>query len=248
MTPPTLADWLLLFLAAWGVGLSKSGLAGVGLVHVLIFAWVFGARASTGILLPLLIVGDVGAVTLVGRDAVWKSIQRLMPPAWCGIIIGWFLLDRLVESQFRVVIGTIILLLSIGQAIRMWRPLWMAHVPHASWFVIMIGVLTGVTTMLANAAGPIVALYLLAIGLPKHKLVATGSWFFLIVNLSKVPFSTQLGLIDSSTLLINLSLAPMVLIGLGCGRWVVRKIPQRIFDSLLLAFTAFAALRLIGIF
>ena len=240
-------DWLLLLLAAVGVGLSKSGLAGIGLMHVLIFAWVFGARASTGVLLPLLIVGDIGAVWLVGRDAIWKYIQRLMPPAACGIVLGWLLMDRLDESQFRVVIGTIILLLSMGQSIRMWRPEWLTHVPHARWFVVTMGVLTGVTTMLANAAGPIVALYLLAIGLPKQKLVATGSWFFLIMNLSKVPLSMNLGLIDAATLSVNLLLAPLVLVGLGCGRWVVKQISQRLFDSLLLAFTAVAALRLMGL-
>lgn len=102
--------------------------------------------------------------------------------------------------------------------------------------------------MLANAAGPVVALYLLAIALPKTQLIATSAWFFLILNFSKVPFSLQLGLIDRSTVLVNAVLAPCVLLGLLGGRWVVRKIPQRAFDSLLLVFTAVAALRLIDAF
>jgi len=244
----TSGQWILLVLGATGVGVSKSGLAGVSMVHVLVFAFVFGAKSSTGILLPLLIVGDVCAVWLLGRDVVWSYVRRLLPPALVGIVFGWLMLDRLDEATFRPLIGTIILVLSIGQLLRMWRQGLFANVPHSRWFVWMMGILTGVTTMLANAAGPVVALYLLAIALPKTPLIATGAWFFLILNLSKVPLSMNLGLIDGSTLLLNVILAPCVVIGLLAGRWVVRRISQQIFDSFLLVFTALAAIRLIGVF
>jgi uncharacterized membrane protein YfcA len=244
----TSGQWMLLVLGATGVGVSKSGLAGVSMVHVLVFAFVFGAKSSTGILLPLLIVGDVCAVWLLGRDVVWSYVRRLLPPALVGIVFGWLMLDRLDEATFRPLIGTIILVLSIGQLLRMWRQGLFANVPHSRWFVWMMGILTGVTTMLANAAGPVVALYLLAIALPKTPLIATGAWFFLILNLSKVPLSMNLGLIDGSTLLLNAILAPFVLAGLLAGRWIVRRISQQIFDSFLLVFTALAAIRLIGIF
>lgn len=241
-----LQEWLLLGLGAMGVGVSKSGLSGVSMVHVLVFAFVFGARVSTGILLPLLIIGDLCAVWLVGRAALWDCVRRLIWPALLGVVFGWLLLDRLNEGAFRPFIGSTILLLSAGQLLRMWRPEWLGRVPHEAWFVWMMGILTGVTTMLANAAGPIVALYLLAIALPKDKLVATGAWFFLLLNLCKVPFSLNLGLINLSSLLLNLSLAPCVFVGLLGGRWVVRRIPQRSFETLLLFFTAVAAIRLIG--
>jgi uncharacterized membrane protein YfcA len=242
-----IADWLLLALGAAGVGVSKSGLAGVGLVHVLIFAFVFGARASTGILLPLLLIGDVCAVSLLGRDVRWATVRRLMPPAVAGVVLGWLLLERLDEAAFRPLIGGIILVLAAGQLVRLWRPQWLADVPHSSGFAMLMGGLTGVTTMLANAAGPIVALYLLAVSLPKERLVATSAWFFLLLNAIKVPFSVNLGLIDPATIALDLVLAPAVLGGLLCGRWIVRRLPQRIFDTLLLAFSAVAALRLMGV-
>jgi hypothetical protein len=241
------ADWALLLVAAVGVGVSKSGLSGIGMVHVLIFAFVFGGRVSTGILLPLLIVGDVCAVRLVGRDVLWANVRRLLPPALAGVAVGWLLLGRLEEQAFKPLIGGIILALSVGQLMRMWRPELFARVPHTTWFVWMMGTLAGVTTMLANAAGPIVALYLLAISLPKTQLVATAAWFFLIVNCVKVPLSANLGLIGPTTLAINLLLSPCVVVGLVVGRWIVARIPQRAFDSLILAFTAAGALRLSGL-
>jgi uncharacterized membrane protein YfcA len=241
------ADWALLLVAAVGVGVSKSGLSGIGMVHVLIFAFVFAGRVSTGILLPLLIVGDVCAVRLVGRDVLWANVRRLLPPALAGVAVGWLLLGRLEEQAFKPLIGGIILALSVGQLMRMWRPELFARVPHTTWFVWMMGTLAGVTTMLANAAGPIVALYLLAISLPKTQLVATAAWFFLIVNCVKVPLSANLGLIGPTTLAINLLLSPCVVVGLIVGRWIVARIPQRAFDSLILAFTAAGALRLSGL-
>lgn len=242
----TSTQWMLLMLGAIGVGVSKSGLAGVSMLHVLVFAFVFGARASTGVLLPLLIIGDICAVWLLGRDVVWSYVRRLLVPALVGIVVGWLLLDRLDEPTFRPLIGNIILVLSIGQLMRMWRGDLFANVPHSAWFVWMMGVLTGITTMLANAAGPVVALYLLAIALPKTPLIATAAWFFLILNCCKVPLSMNLGLIDSSTLLLNITLAPCVVFGLVLGRWIVKRIPQRTFDTLLLAFTVTAAMRLAG--
>jgi len=238
-------DWLLLAIGAIGVGISKAGLAGFGVVHVLIFALVFGAKASTGVLLPLLIVGDVCAVQLVGRDVVWDSVRRLMPPAIAGIVIGWLLLDRLDEHVCRPLIGGVILALAAGQLVRMWRPELLARVPHSRWFAWTMGILTGITTMLANAAGPVVALYLLAVALPKSQLIATGAWFFLLVNLVKVPFSTNLGLIAPGTLAINAALAPGVVLGLFLGRAFLRRLPQRAFETLVLCLAACAAARLI---
>ena len=238
-------DWMLLTLGALGVGVSKAGLAGFGVVHVLLFALVFGAKASTGVLLPLLIVGDMCAVGLVGRDVVWPSVRRLLPPALAGIVLGWLLLDRLDEHVCRPLIGGVILSLAAGQLLRTWRPGALAGVPQSRSFAWTMGILTGVTTMLANAAGPVVALYLLAVALPKSQLIATGAWFFLLVNLAKVPFSTNLGLIAPATLAINAVLAPCVVIGLLLGRAFLRRLPQRAFETLVLCLSACAAARLI---
>lgn len=240
------SEWILVTIAAFGVGLSKSGLAGVGMIHVVIFAIVFGARDSTGILLPLLIVGDVCAVKLFGTKVQWQPVKRLLPPALIGVVFGYWLMGSLNEVAFRLTVGLIILGLTLIQLFRMWRPSLFDHIPHTTWFAWSLGLLSGITTMLANAAGPIVALFLLAVALPKYQLIASGAWFFLIMNLYKVPFSLALGLITLQTLTTNAVLAPAVFLGLLAGKRLVKIIPQKLFDSLLLAFTGAAALRLIG--
>jgi uncharacterized protein len=242
------AQWLLSILAAFGIGVAKSGFAGVSLLHVLVFAMLFGARDSTGVVLPMLIVGDICAVTAFHQHARWDFIRKMLPPACLGVIAGWLLMHRLDEAVFKPLIGWIILGLAALQIARTQRPNWFSEVPHAPWFAWTMGVMAGVTTMLANAAGPVMALYFLAIALPKLEFVGTSAWFFLSINLFKVPFSASLGLIHSQTLLFNAALIPAVVIGLVAGRWLVNRIPQKLFDILLLIFVGVAALRMIGVF
>jgi uncharacterized membrane protein YfcA len=244
----SIGEWILAAVAALGVGIGKAGLSGVGMFHVLVFAFLFGARASTGVVLPLLLVGDVVAVRTFHRHARWDYVRRMLPPACVGIVSAAWSMRALDETMYRPVIGWITLLLSILQWVRMYRPTWLGDVPHARWFAWTMGILAGAATMLANAAGPVFAIYLIAVGLPKMEFVGTSAWFFFIVNLCKVPFSLALGLINGQTLMVNLILAPAVLIGVLAGRWLLERIPQRLFEQILLAFAVIAAVRLIGAF
>jgi uncharacterized membrane protein YfcA len=244
----TATQWLLAILSALGIGIAKSGFAGVSMVHVLIFAFLFGARNSTGVVLPMLIVGDICAVLAFRQHARWDYIRRMLGPACVGVIAAWAWMHRLDENLYKPVIGGIILALSALQITRMRRPDWFAHIPHAHWFAWSLGLLAGVTTMLANAAGPIMALYFLAVALPKLEFVGTSAWFFFILNVFKVPFSAGLGLIHRDTLLLNAALVPAIVFGLFFGRWLIRRVSQRLFDGLLLAFAAVAALRLLRLF
>jgi uncharacterized membrane protein YfcA len=241
------AGWLLAFLAAFGMGMGKGGLAGISLLHVVVFAFLFGARDSTGIVLPMLLVGDVCAVIGFKQHARWDYIRRMLPPACAGIVAGALLIRKVDDALFRSLIGWIILALAILQLGRMRRPDWFGDVPHNPWFAWTMGLLSGLTSMLANAAGPIFALYALAISLPKFEMVGTSAWLFLIINALKVPFSFGLGLITPQTLRLNLVLAPVVVIGVFSGRWLITRLPQQWFDGMLLAFVAIAALRLIGL-
>jgi uncharacterized membrane protein YfcA len=241
-------QWLLAIIGAMGIGVAKSGFSGVSLLHVLIFANLFTARDSTGVVLPMLIVGGLCAVYIFRRHARWEYIRRLLPPAAVGVIIGAFLVRLLSDAQFRPVIGAVILTLTALQLLRLFRPQLFEHIPHRLWFAWTMGLVAGITTMLANAAGPITALYLLAISLPKFELVGTNAWLFFLINCFKVPFSVALGLIHPNTLLLNAALIPAILCGLFAGRWLVTRIPQRLFDTLLLVFAGVAAVRMLGIF
>jgi uncharacterized membrane protein YfcA len=243
----TAAEWGLAIVAAAGIGIGKSGLAGMSLVHVLIFAFLFGARESTGVVLPMLLIGDVCAVSIFHQHARWDYVRRMLPPACAGVVIAAVIMRSLSEAVYKPIIGVTILTLTALQVVRSYKPQWFGRVPHSPWFAWTIGLIAGGATMLANAAGPIFTIYCLAVALPKFELVGTSAWFFFIINAFKVPFSIALGLIHGETLALNAILSPAILAGIFAGRWLTTNISQRLFDGLLLAFAAVAALRLMGV-
>jgi uncharacterized membrane protein YfcA len=244
-TALSVGAWLLLALAAFGIGITKSGFSGVSLVHVLIFAYVFGAKASTGIVLPMLIAGDTIAMLMFGQHADWSYVRRMLPPAIVGVLGAWLLMDVMSEVYYRPTIGCIILGLAVLQILRMFREQWFIHIPHSRWFAWTMGILVGVTTMLANAAGPVFGLFLLAIGLPKKEFVGTAAWFFLLLNVIKIPFSWNLGLIRSETLALNLLLLPGIYLGLVAGTAVAKRIRQRDFEAAIIVLAALAGMNLL---
>lgn len=240
-------EWIFAVLAAVGVGFSKSGFSGVGMFHVLVFLHLFGPKQSTGVVLPMLIIADVMAVCSFKQHARWDYVRKLMLPTCVGVGVGWLVMGRLDETAYKPVIGTLILALAAIQIARSKKPNWFEKIPHALWFAWTLGLLSGFSTMMANAAGPIMGLYFLAVALPKLELIGTTAWFFLILNVFKVPFSVSLGLIRQDTLLLNLVLVPAIILGLFIGRWLVTRISQHVFDGLILCFSILAGLNLLGV-
>ena len=241
-------EWLLATLAAFCIGFSKSGFSGSGLATVIIMAQLFDGLASTGVLLPMLICGDVMSVLAFHQHARWPTIRRMLPPTVAGILLGYAFMRAIPAAQFRPVIGWIVLAMVVLQAVRRWQPRALERLPHTRAFAWIMGGWSGVATMLANAAGPVMSLYFLAIALPKYELVGTSAWFFLIVNVLKVPLSAQQGLIHGDTLLFDLLSLPVIALGIFAGRRLIQIIPQSLFEALLLIFALLASLRLIGVF
>lgn len=242
----TPTQWLLCALVAGCAGLAKTGLGGLGTVGLVVMALVMPARESTGALLTILIVADVFAVRAFYRHADWRVILRLLPPALVGIVVGWWLMPRVPDAQFRPLLGGLILALTALLLVQRRRPGISEAVAGRRGLAWLAGGAGGLTTMLANAAGPVMTLYLLACRLPKMEFVGTSAWFFFVINLAKVPFSMHLGLITRDSLLLTAAMVPFVLLGAVLGRRIVERLNQRLFDSLLIAFTVLAALRLLA--
>ncbi len=237
------ADWVLAVIAAIIVGISKSGIGGLGMLSVLIFAQIMPAKQATGMVLPLLCFGDIVGATYYWKHAKWPHLWRLFPWTAAGVLIGYFALDRIDEREARVLIGSIVLGLVVMHLVR--RKFAGHETEHGAWFAPTIGVLAGFTTLVANAAGPLMVIYMLAMRLPKLDWVGTGAVFFLILNFFKVPFMVHLGLINSASFELNLWLAPLVVAGAWFGRKLVMKIDQRMFENIALGLSVVAGLRLL---
>ncbi len=226
------------------VGVSKTGFGGLGLVTSAIFANLIPAKQASGFVLPMLIFGDLVAVASYRQHARWQHLWRLFPWTAAGVLIGWVTLGRINDAQAKVLIGGMVLALLAFHLFRRWR-----HrgdtAEHGVWFAPVVGVLAGFTTLVANAAGALMAVYLLAMRLPKMEFAGTGAVFFLLLNLFKVPFMVNLGLITPQSFKFNLLLAPVVLLGTVGGRWLLPRVNQRWFENITLGLGALAGLRLL---
>lgn len=251
----SLALWEFLALAAASilVGFSKTAVSGANTVSLAIFAAVLPARESTGVLLPLLIVGDLLAVRTYRRHAHWGTLVRLFPAVAVGVVVGTVFLLWAGDAEVRTSIGAILLLMA---GVTLWRRRAAARAeapattPDADGAGARLqagsyGVLGGFTTMVANAGGPVMSLYLLSAGFRKLGFLGTSAWFFLIVNVAKVPFSVGLGLIDARSLLLDALLALFVLPGAYIGKACVDRINQRLFERLVIGATVLGGLQLL---
>lgn len=225
------------------VGLAKTGLPGCGILAVPLMAMVFPAKESVGALLPLLIVGDICAVSFYHSHAQWKKLFELFPCVLGGIALGAFVLWKIDNTQLKPVLGLLILGL-LGLEICRRRFGWV-NFPHQLWFVIVMGSLAGFATTLGNVAGPIMNIYFISKGFQKSEFMGTSAWYFLIFNCVKVPIYGGLGMINQTTLMFDLCLVPAVLIGAFAGRSLLRVVPQRAFNFLVLLLAALAAVRLL---
>ncbi|MFD0415265.1 sulfite exporter TauE/SafE family protein [Streptomyces sp. NPDC127108] len=249
----TVWEFGALALAAGVVGFSKTAVSGANTISLAVFAAVLPARASTGVLLPILIAGDVLAVLTYRRHAHWPTLWRLFPAVGAGVAVGTVFLMFADDAMMRTSIGAILLLMA---AVTTWRrrsaatgapaddeggtARATARIAAPSY-----GVLGGFTTMVANAGGPVMSMYLLSAGFKKLSFLGTSAWFFLIVNTSKVPFSVGLGLIDGPSLLLDAALVLFVIPGALIGKACVHRINQRLFEQLVIGATVLGGLQLL---
>ena len=237
-------QWVLAVIAALAIGLAKTGINGLGIFAVVIFANLLPARQASGVVLPMLILADLVAVASYRRHAQWSYLWKLFPWTAAGVVVGYVVLGRIDDRQAKVLIGIIILAM-LGM--NLWRR-WRAtdeEPEHAVWFAPLIGVLAGFATLVANAAGPLMVIYLLAMRLPKMEYMGTGAIYFLLMNSFKVPFMVNLGLINGPSLWLNLWLAPAVLAGALVGKRILLRINQKLFEYLALGLSALAGVKLL---
>ncbi|MDQ0994216.1 sulfite exporter TauE/SafE family protein [Streptomyces sp. V3I7] len=244
-------EFAALALAALLVGFSKTAVSGANTVSLAVFAAVLPARASTGVLLPVLIVGDLLAVASYRRHAHWPTLLRLFPAVVVGVVGGTLYL-MWADGTVRISIGAILLLMA---GVTLWRrrrtETGTAEEPEPETTGVgrlkapSYGVLGGFTTMVANAGGPVMSMYLLSAGFRKLGFLGTAAFFFLIVNVGKLPFSVALGLIDGRSLILDAALAVFVVPGAFLGKWAVKHINQRLFEQLVIAATIVGGLQLL---
>ena len=244
----------MLLIAAFIIGFSKSGVPGTGIVAVPMLAYVFGGRLSVGTAIPMLIFADLFAVRYYWKSTSWSDLRSLLPGVLGGFILGAIGLFVLVphkgsKDPLNVAIGIIVLLMLVLSLLR--GKLGDKLVPTSKVGVKVTGVLAGFTTMVSNAAGPIMQIYLVATEMAKNAMLGTTAVYFFFVNVAKIPF--YLGLTVArpgdpmwtvSSVVTALCTFPLILLGTWVGKAVQSRIPEHAFKLVVLVFAALGALKL----
>ena len=238
----TAIQWIVITLSALCIGMSKTGVQGMMLLIVPFMAMAFGAKESTGVILPMLCMADIIAVAYYRRIADWKIVVRLLPTAIAGFFIA-IAVDRMVPAeQFKRLMG---FTLALALVVMFWNEFsgkehkWMDR----WWYSAIFGLLGGFTTMIGNAAGPVMAVYLLSMRKDKISYVGINAWFFLVVNLLKVPLQTFVWHnINWSSFALDALMLPIILVGAFIGIRIVKWFPEKAFRRFIQAVTVLAVL------
>ena len=240
----TALQWLAISFAVFLLGLSKSGIKGIGIIIVVILAFVFGEKASTGVLLPMLICADILAVIYYNRHAQWHYVKKLIPWMIIGVLVGVWIGNDISEILFKRLMAIII----IGSVLIMFytESRKTNNVPTNKLFSSGTGFLAGFTTMIGNLAGPISNIYFLAMRFPKNEFIGTAAWLFFIINVFKLPFHFFVWkTITTKTLVLNSVLIPAVIIGFFVGVRIVKRISSMNYRRFILVVTAIGGIILL---
>ena len=244
------AGFLIAAFAVFVIGLAKSSVPAAATMPVGLFALVIPAKLSVGAILPLLILGDIIALLAFRKVGRWDIVVKILPSVFVGMFIGYFLLAWSTSREVAYVIGAILVFTAIYEIRKRLRNERMDIEQNSSQkqrsrlTAQLMGVLVGIMTMTANSAGPIFSLYLLNLQLPMQTFVGTNSWLFFIINVSKIPFNANLGIITTQTLMLAVLLSPFVVMGGLFGQKIMRRINQRAFEYSALVSTLIAGLLL----
>ena len=238
-------QWLLMAVCGMLIGMSKVGVPGVSLIVVPILAFIFGGKQSTGVLLPILMMADLFGVGYYRRHAQWSYLVKILPWAFIGVGLALWVGEIVNDEQFKNIIA-ILVFLCIG--LMLWRDRRKNKdlIPDSLWFAASMGVLGGFATMIGNVAGPIFAIFLLAMHLPKNNFIGTSAWFFLILNFVKFPLHLLVWkTISWSSLRIDIITLPAIALGAFLGIWFVKVIPEKMYRAFVIVVTAASAFLLL---
>lgn len=223
------------------LGMAKAGLKGMGILVVTLMALVYEAKASTGILLPMLITADIIAVVYYRRSVRWDYLWRFLPWMVAGVLAGVYIGKGLPEDLFKKGMATIILFSVV--LMFAWERYDKSNIPDKIWFAGSMGFAAGFTTMIGNLAGAFSNIFFLANRIPKVEFIGTAAWLFFFINLFKLPFHIwSWETINLATLWIDLTLIPGIIVGFYIGLKIVDQFREYQFRKFILLMTALGAI------
>ena len=226
-------------------GISKSGFGGIALLSVPVMSLIMSPIVAAAIMLPLLLIMDLFSVFAWRKNANWGYLSVLLPGAQLGIVVGAFSASYVSEDIVRLIVGVI----AIGFFIFRILPENLFNSAGSGKSDKPAGVFwgsfAGFTSYIAHAGSPPLHIYLIPKNPPKDVFAATCVWFFMIVNLIKLPAFILTGQLNMATFYNALLFVPLVPIGVYLGLWLNRKISHTLFYRIIMTVVLVIGVKLI---
>ncbi|MCX8066126.1 MAG: sulfite exporter TauE/SafE family protein [Candidatus Hydrogenedentes bacterium] len=251
---PSIVFWTFVSIGVIIQGISKSGFAGgAGILSVPLMMLVMPPNKVTATLLPILILCDLNAIYVHRNNKLWQPILEIYIPSIIGIIIGsilWWYMGENDIKQYEKILKQFVGIIAIVFALYILaRETSMKLVENRKFGIkagIILGILAGITSTMAHAAGPIVSLFLFSKNLGKTLFVGTVAWTFTLINITKLPFYIQVGLIDWSVIKFDLLLIPLVPLGSYLGIWLHNRVSEKLFNYAIMILTILIGIQLLS--
>ena len=238
---PAFVAGVIVFLG-FMIGLAKGGFGGLGALLTPLLALVVPVALAVGVLLPMLMVGDVFALYMYWKEWDLALVKRMLPAGIVGALAGTFLLSWLPPDGLRIILGIFVLVVVAYkflsdriQAIRYEPRPW--HAPAA-------GFLSGVASGMFNSGGPPFNSYLLLQKLKARPFIATTAIYFALLNLIKVPGFLYTGVLDVPLLFSLWWVFPFIPVGIWVARMTLTRLSPSAFEWIIIALLLFSSLTL----
>lgn len=237
----TITGFSIAFFATVLLGMGKSGIKGIGVVIVLLMAFVFGSKQSTGVLLPLMIIADIVAVIYYHRHTQWMYLKKLLPSMFIGVLIGVWVGNFISEVLFKQIMAVFILITVVFMFVMEKKK--MSEIPSNRLFSNGIGLISGLTSMIGNLAGSFTNIYFLAMRLPKNQFIGTAAWMFFIINVFKLPFHIFVWkTVTINSFKTDVLLIPGIAIGFLLGITILKRVNNTLYRKFIFIVTAVGAI------
>ena len=238
---------LLLVFIGFLIGLSKTSIGGIGMINAALLATILPAKESTGVLLVLLITGDLFAIGVYKKHVEWRMLQKLIGPVIVGVLAGVYFLSHSTDQSLKKTIGWIVLILVVLYPIsqRLQSRDFDISLKYPKPLRIILGSAAGFMSMVANSGGPPMSIYLLMRRNTVMNFLGNTAWFFFAVNVFKLPFTLGLGLLDFQSFQYIFPALPAVPVGAIVGRKIVSKIDLELFQKITLVTAVIVGVNLI---
>ncbi len=225
------------------IGFAKGGFGGLGALLTPVLALVLPVSLAVGVLLPMLMVGDVFAVYMYWKEWDFDLVKRMLPAGIVGALAGTFLLSSISPNGLRLILGIFVLVMVAYkflsdriQAIRYQPRRW--HAPAA-------GFLAGIASGMFNSGGPPFNSYLLFQRLKARPFIATTAIYFALLNLIKVPGFLYTGVLDLPLLFSLWWVFLFIPVGIWIARMTLTRISPSAFEWIILVLLIFSSLWLL---